>query len=54
MTDLSIFAITRKWPGGAGDLVSAADFKHVARVLAVFMARPAVIAGMGIPKRPNT
>ena len=37
---------------GAGDLVVAADFKHVARALQAFMSRPAVVAGMGIPKRP--
>ena len=55
LTDLSIPAILDpNGPGGAGDLVGAADFKHVARVLAVFMARPAVIAGIGIPKRPTT
>ena len=36
---------------GAGDLVGAADFKQVARVLAAFMARPAVVRGLGIPAR---
>ena len=37
---------------GAGDLVGAADFAQVARVLAAFMARPAVVRGLGIPARP--
>ena len=37
---------------GAAELVGAADFKQLARVLAVFMARPAVVRGLGIPARP--
>jgi GST-like protein len=39
---------------GAGDLMGYEDFKNVQRVLAAFKARPAVIAGLDIPKRPNT
>ncbi len=35
----------------AGDLVGFADFAHVKRVLAAFLARPAVTRGMNIPKR---
>jgi GST-like protein len=37
---------------GAGDLVGFADFTQVRRVLAAFMARPAVVRGLGIPQRP--
>jgi len=37
---------------GAGELVGMADFPHVARALAAFVARPAVAKGLGIPKRP--
>ena len=36
---------------GAGDLVGVADFKHVARVLQAFMARPAAVRGLSIPAR---
>ncbi len=35
----------------AGDLVGMADFAHVARALGSFMARPAVVKGLGIPRR---
>jgi GSH-dependent disulfide-bond oxidoreductase len=38
---------------GAGDLVGIADFPNVQRVLATFLARPAVQRGMQIPKRPE-
>ncbi|MDB6087697.1 MAG: hypothetical protein JWN85_481 [Gammaproteobacteria bacterium] len=37
----------------AGDLVGIADFPQVNRVLGTFLARPAVIRGMDIPKRPK-
>ena len=36
----------------AGDLVGFADFANVKRVLAAFLARPAVARGLNIPKRP--
>ena len=36
---------------GAGDLVGFTDFTHVARVLKAFVARPAVVRGLQIPKR---
>ena len=36
---------------GAGALVGAADFAQIARALAAFMARPAVVRGLGIPAR---
>lgn len=35
----------------AGDLVGFSEFKNVARVLETFVARPAVVKGLGIPKR---
>jgi GST-like protein len=35
----------------AGELVGIADFQHVRRTLAAFLARPAVIRGVDIPKR---
>ncbi len=38
---------------GAGDLVGYDGVKNVQRVLAEFKARPAVIAGLDIPKRPT-
>jgi GST-like protein len=39
---------------GADELVGYDDFKNVQRVLKEFKARPAVIAGLDIPKRPNS
>ena len=36
---------------GAGELVGYEEFGNVQRVLAQFKARPAVIAGLDIPKR---
>ena len=35
----------------AGDLVGFSEFKNVVRVLETFVARPAVVKGLGIPKR---
>ena len=35
----------------AGDLVGFKDFPNVARALEAFVARPAVVKGLGIPKR---
>jgi len=35
----------------AGELVGIADFQHVTRALQAFMARPAVIRGLDVPKR---
>jgi GST-like protein len=37
----------------AGGLVGFDDFTHVKRALAAFLARPAVVRGLGIPKRPT-
>ncbi len=36
---------------GAGELVGIKDFPHVTRVLDAFMARPAVMRAIDIPKR---
>jgi GST-like protein len=36
---------------GAGDLVEFDQFKEVQRVLAAFVARPAVARGLAIPAR---
>ncbi|HLA70339.1 MAG TPA: glutathione binding-like protein [Steroidobacteraceae bacterium] len=36
---------------GAGDLVGYSEFPHVQRVVQAFIARPAVAAGLKIPKR---
>ncbi len=36
---------------GAGDLVGIADFPNVLQALGAFLARPAVIKGLAIPKR---
>jgi len=35
----------------AGELVGIKDFPHVTRALQAFLARPAVVRGLGIPKR---
>jgi GST-like protein len=37
---------------GAGELVGFKEFTQVSRVLEVFLARPAVVRGLNIPKRP--
>jgi GST-like protein len=36
---------------GAGELVGFSEFAHVGRALQAFLARPAVVRGLGIPKR---
>jgi len=38
---------------GAGELVGIKDFKHVVRVLEVFLARPAIVRALNIPERPK-
>lgn len=54
IADIATFPWVRNLVGfyGAGDLVGYADFKHVQRALDAFVARPAVKAGLDIPKRP--
>ncbi len=51
IADIAIFPWVRNLIGfyGAGDLVGFADFPEVARVLATFVARPAVERGLAIP-----
>ena len=51
IADIAIFPWVRNLIGfyAAGDLVGFADFPNVARVLAAFVARPAVERGLAIP-----
>jgi GSH-dependent disulfide-bond oxidoreductase len=53
IADIATFPWVRNLIGfyGAGDLVGIQDFGNVTRVLAAFVARPAVQRGLGIPKR---
>jgi GSH-dependent disulfide-bond oxidoreductase len=53
IADIATFPWVRNLIGfyGAGDLVGIADFPNVTRVLETFVARPAVIRGLDIPKR---
>jgi GST-like protein len=53
IVDMAIFPWVRALVGfyEAGDLVGAQSFTNVNRVLEAFLARPAVIAGLDIPKR---
>ncbi|MEM5316867.1 glutathione S-transferase N-terminal domain-containing protein [Paraburkholderia sp. JHI869] len=53
IADIATFGWVRNLVGfyEAGDLVGYADFKNVARVLAAFVARPAVERGLNIPPR---
>jgi len=53
IADISVFPWVRNLLGyyEAGHLVGFADFNNVARVLAAFVARPAVVRGVTIPQR---
>jgi len=53
IADIAIFPWVRNLVGfyEAGELVGFTDFPNVARVLAAFVVRPAVAAGLAIPKR---
>ena len=53
IADMAIFPWVRNLVGfyGAGESVGFEDFPHVARALAAFVARPAVVRGLGIPVR---
>jgi GST-like protein len=53
IADIATFPWVRNLIGfyGAGDLVGIQDFSHVTRALAAFVARPAVVRGLGIPAR---
>lgn len=54
IADIATFPWVRNLIGfyEAGELVGFADFTEVARVLAAFVARPAVIQGLTIPAAP--
>ncbi|MQR00468.1 glutathione S-transferase C-terminal domain-containing protein [Glaciimonas soli] len=53
IADIATFPWVRNLIGfyEAGDLVGIADFPHVTRALDAFVARPAVVKGLQIPKR---
>ena len=53
IADIAIFPWVRNLVGfyGAGDLVGFGDFAEVQRVLDAFVARPAVVRGLDIPRR---
>ena len=55
IADIAIFPWVRNLVGpyAAGDMVGYDRFPHVARVLASFVARPAVDRGLQIPKVPS-
>ena len=55
IADIAIFPWINVLKGfyDAGALVGLDDFPQVLRVLAAFLARPAVIRGLNIPKRPE-
>ncbi|MEO8120940.1 MAG: glutathione binding-like protein, partial [Rhodoferax sp.] len=53
IADIATFPWVRNLIGfyEAGDLVGIQDFQNVTRALAAFVARPAVVRGLGIPVR---
>jgi len=53
IADMAVFPWVGTLVGfyGAGELVGVQDFPHVTRALQAFVARPAVVRGMDIPKR---
>ncbi len=55
IADIAIFPWVNNLIGfyGAGELVGIADFAEVRRVLAAFLARPAVQRGLAIPSLPT-
>jgi GST-like protein len=56
IADMAIFPWVRTLTGfyEAADLVAWRDYRHVARALDAFLARPAVGRGLEIPRRPDT
>ncbi len=54
IADIATFPWVRNLIGfyGAGELVGFDEFRHVARALDAFVARPAVVRGLEIPPRP--
>ena len=55
IADIATFPWVRNLLGlyEAGELVGIADFPEVTRVLQAFVARPAVVRGLEIPRRPE-
>jgi GSH-dependent disulfide-bond oxidoreductase len=53
IADMAVFPWVRNLIGfyGAGDLVGISGYSDVRRVLEAFVARPAVVRGVGIPAR---
>src|SRR3569833_1764524 len=53
VADIATFPWVRNLVGfyGAGDLVKFEEFRNVKRALDAFVARPAVVRGVNIPKR---
>jgi GST-like protein len=53
IADIATFPWVRNLVGfyGAGELVGFDQFPNVQRVLAAFVARPAVVTGLDVPKR---
>jgi GST-like protein len=53
IADIAVFPWVRNLIGfyGAGELVGIQNFPQVSRVLATFVARPAVVRGLAIPAR---
>ena len=53
IADIAIFPWVRNLVGfyEAGELVEAGKFRNIKRVLEAFLARPAVVRGLDIPKR---
>ena len=53
IADMAVLPWVRNLVGfyGAGDLVGIGDFPYVNRALAEFVARPAVVRGLAIPRR---
>jgi GST-like protein len=54
IADIAVFPWVRNLTVryAAGELLGVQDFPEVTRVLAAFVARPAVAAGLNIPRRP--
>ena len=54
IADIATWPWVRNLAGfyGAGDLVGFGDFREVQRVLAAFVARPAVVKGLNVPPAP--
>jgi GST-like protein len=53
IADIAVFPWVRNLIGfyGAGELVGMADFPQVTRALDAFLARPAVVRGLSIPRK---